>query len=88
MNMMAKSFLGTALVAGVLTLSACGGAPIETTEAAHENIAKLVKEQIKPSRQENRVRANIELTPTNLLSLLPNIDEYPITIAANDSATV
>jgi len=88
MNTMVKALLGTALVAGVLTLSGCGGAPIESTEAAHENIAKLVAEQIKPSRQENRVRANIELTPTNLLSLLPNISEYPITVGANDSASV
>ncbi|WP_415158316.1 VWA domain-containing protein [Maritalea sp.] len=88
MRMTVKALLGTTLVASVLTLSGCGGAPIESTQAAQENIVKLVSEQIKPTRRENRVRANIELTPTNLLSLLPNISEYPITVGALDSATV
>ncbi|MCZ4273109.1 vWA domain-containing protein [Maritalea porphyrae] len=88
MKMTMKALVGTALVAGALSLSGCGGAPIETTEAAHENIAKLVAEDIKPTRQENRVRANIELTPTNLLSLLPSISEYPITVGQPDSSSV
>ena len=83
-----RSLFGAATLGAVLLLTACGEAPIETTEAARANVKKLTEEQIRPTRQENRVRANIELTATNLLSLLPDIEEYPITVESFDSQTV
>jgi len=85
MNAIVKTLAGISLIGGILTLSACGEAPVTSTEEAHAHIAKLVKEDIAPSRIENRVRANIQLTSTNLLSLLPDIEEYPITVEAYDS---
>jgi Ca-activated chloride channel family protein len=86
MENMLKPVLTAIGLGSVLLLSACGEAPIETTEAAHANVRKLTEETIKPSRQENRVRANIELTATNLLSLLPDIAEYPLTVDVRDNA--
>ena len=64
-----------------------GKAKLSPAEASQE-IAKLVKDQVRPTYHENTVRANIQLTQTNLLALLPNLTEYPITLAAQDSPQI
>lgn len=71
-----------------LTVIACGPAEIDSKEAALAQLNELVAETILPSRRENNFRANIQLTQTNLLSLLPGISEYPMTLDANDSSRV
>jgi Ca-activated chloride channel family protein len=76
------------LVASLLVLlTASCGSSIESKEQAFAQIHKLVEKEIKPSYNENRVRANIQLTKTNLLSMLPDLAEYPLTLNARDSGT-
>lgn len=76
------------ITAGLLVLfTASCGSSIESKEQAFEQIHKLVEKEIKPSYNENRVRANIQLTKTNLLSMLPDLAEYPLTLNARDSGT-
>jgi len=70
-----------------LLLLGCGG-KIDSPEKARDAIAELASEKIKPSFRENQYRANIKLTKTNLLSLLPDLDEYPIVVGHADSAQV
>lgn len=79
--------LWTALAAATLVLTACNSR-IDTPEKAEQAIAKAVAEKIKPTFRENQYRANIRLSKTNLLSLLPSLDEYPIGIGRRDSARV
>lgn len=88
-------FFALSLAASLLT--ACGDSnPVAnltgntkiTPEAASKEIAKLVKDQVHPSYNENTVRANIQLTQTNLLSLLPDLKEYPISLEVQDSVQV
>ena len=76
------------IIASLLLLftTACGSG-IESKEQAFETIHKLVEKEIKPSYNENRVRANIQLTKTNLLSMLPDLAEYPLTLQTRDSET-
>ena len=76
------------IIASLLLLftTACGSG-IESKEQAFETIHKLVEKEIKPSYNENRVRANIQLTKTNLLSMLPDLTEYPLTLQTRDSET-
>ena len=61
---------------------------IDSQEKAEEAIAKAVVKKIKPSFRENQSRANIRLSKTNLLSLLPNLEDYPIGIGRRDSNKV
>lgn len=68
-----------------ITLSGCGGA-IDSPEKAAEEINKLVNKTVQPSYRENQVRANIQLTQTNLLSMLPDLREYPISLNARDDS--
>ena len=70
---------------GALLLSACGPGKIENRDDAIEQLEELVVEKIQPGRRENTRRANIALSKTNLLSMLPGISEYPITLDARDS---
>ena len=72
----------------LVTLTACGPAELETRDQAVERLNELVSDTVAPGRRENQFRANIELTKTNLLSLLPDIEEYPIVLPAQDSARV
>ncbi|MFI0398714.1 MAG: VWA domain-containing protein [Thiolinea sp.] len=65
-----------------------GGNAKMSPEEASKEVAKLVKNQVDPTYNENTVRANIQLTQTNLLSLLPDLTEYPITLEAQDSAQI
>ncbi len=85
--------IGRIRLLGVLALtatllSACGPGDIDNHDAAVTRLTELVDEKIKPARRENSYRANIELTNTNLLSLLPEISEYPIALNARDSSSV
>ncbi|PWQ93914.1 vWA domain-containing protein [Leucothrix arctica] len=66
-----------------LVLTACD-VVVDSAEKAAESIHKLVAETIEPSYRENQVRANIQLTQTNLLSMLPDLAEYPMTLNARD----
>lgn len=75
------------LVAGTcIALIACGPAEIDSKEAALEGLNDLVSNTISPSRRENNYRANIQLTQTNLLSMLPSISEYPMSLDVRDSS--
>jgi len=74
-------------IAGVL-LTGCGEGKVDTPEAARAAILEMVESDIKPGFRENTVRANIQLTSTNLLSMLPSLDEYPIGVGRLDSNNV
>lgn len=68
-------------------LTACGGS-VESQEEAQAAIVEMVDDDIRPSFRENTYRANISLTKTNLLSMLPELDEYPIVEGPRDSQSV
>ncbi len=70
----------------VLLTSSCGS-NIESKEQAFKEIHNLVEKDIRPSYNENRVRANIQLSKTNLLSMLPDLAEYPLTLNVQDSSS-
>jgi len=70
-----------------VALAACN-AKIDTPEKAEQAISEAVNKKIKPSFRENQYRANIRLSKTNLLTLLPNLEEYPIGIGRRDSTNV
>ncbi|MEN9434298.1 MAG: hypothetical protein RLZZ422_1887 [Pseudomonadota bacterium] len=73
------------LVLSTMFLVSCGGSDtIDTKEKADTKIKELVDGTIQPSYNENQSRANIQLTRTNLSSLLPDLNEYPITLEARD----
>lgn len=71
----------------ILTFSLSGcGATIDSQESAEAHIKDLVGNGVQPTYQENQVRANIQLTKTNLLAMLPDLAEYPISLNARDDA--
>lgn len=76
------------MAATAIFLCACGPAEIDSKEGAIEQLNDLVTDTILPSRRENTYRANIQLTQTNLLSMLPSMREYPMTLDVNDSSRV
>ena len=78
--------LMSTLFVSAYLLSACGPGEIETREQAIERLNELVSKSVEPSRRENTRRANISLSQTNLLSMLPGISEYPMTLDARDSS--
>jgi len=82
-----KSLTVTAIVFVTLALVGCE-TKIDSPEKAKEKIASLVSETIQPKYNENTYRANIQLTQTNLLSLLPDLNDYPIVTPVADSANV
>lgn len=59
---------------------------VQNFDEAEERLGELVQETIQPSRIENQYRANIKLSSTNLLELLPDINEYTMSVDARDSA--
>lgn len=61
---------------------------IESRDTAVAAIKELVNDKIRPTNRENQIRANISLTDTNLLSLLPDLNEYPIIVGLSDSSQV
>ncbi len=78
-------------VSSLLFLSSCDtdkiGGGVKTKEDAFASIHQKV-EKIAPTFKENNVRANINLSKTNLLSILPDLDDYPIHISEMDTGTV
>lgn len=66
-------------------LSACGEA-VDTKEQAEAKIAELVQNTIRPTQHENQYRANIQLTRTNLLAMLPDLAEYPLLLNVTDNS--
>jgi Ca-activated chloride channel family protein len=78
------------LFAPILLLSALLGAcseTIDTPEKAAAKVHELVQNEIVPSHNENQYRANIQLTRTNLLAMLPDLAEFPILTNVADSDT-
>lgn len=69
-----------------LFLGACDK-PIKTVDDAASRISELTSGSVKPGFAENQYRANISLTQTNLLSMLPDLQEYPIVLGTRDSNT-
>ena len=67
-------------------LQGCGTA-VDSPESAATRIKELVNDTIQPTYDENQVRANIQLTKTNLLAMLPDLREYPIALNARDSGS-
>ena len=59
---------------------------IDSPEKAAKKINDLVSNTVAPTYRENQVRANIQLTQTNLLSMLPDLREYPISLNARDDS--
>ncbi|MEE9333836.1 MAG: VWA domain-containing protein [Granulosicoccaceae bacterium] len=87
--MAAKANVTSICIVVFATLVLFGCKPrIDSQEKAEEAIAKAVVKKIKPTFRENQSRANIRLSKTNLLSLLPSLDEYPIGIGRRDSNQV
>lgn len=82
---LSQALLMSTLFVSACLLSACGPGEIETREQAIEQLNELVSKSVEPSRRENTRRANISLSQTNLLSMLPGISEYPMTLDARDS---
>lgn len=79
-----KRFTALFMVSAVaIVLNACT-TEVDSPEKAAENIKQLVTSTVQPTYRENQVRANIQLTKTNLLSMLPDLAEYPISLNASD----
>ncbi|MEZ5476893.1 MAG: hypothetical protein R3E95_05240 [Thiolinea sp.] len=76
------TLIGMATLLGSL-LSSCGG-EVDSVDTADNKIRELVEQQVRPTFNENQVRANIQLTPTNLLAMLPDLNEYPVSLNARD----
>ncbi|WP_320823910.1 vWA domain-containing protein [Reinekea sp.] len=77
------------LTVAVSLLTACFDSNNVTDfDAAEKRLIDIVDNTIKPSRIENQYRANIQLSASNLLELLPDINEYARTVDARDSSQV
>lgn len=75
----------------MLLLFSCTVKDVNTVKVGDQDqISRLsdLIEDIDPSYDENVVKANISLTSTNLLELLPDIDDTPLGIEVKDSSTV
>lgn len=79
-GMFALVFVG--MLSGTV-LQGCGSV-VDSQEAAEAKIKELVDDSVLPSYDENQVRANIQLTKTNLLAMLPDLREYPLSLNARD----
>lgn len=76
----------TSLTLLATVLAGCG----ETTDTQNKiesQIHDIVQNVVQPTHNENQYRANIQLTPTNLLAMLPDLAEYPLLIDIKDNAT-
>lgn len=69
-------------------LFGCGPGSIDSKEKALEQLSRTLEKDVSYSQRENTYRANIQLTQTNLLSILPSIEEYPMTLDVRDSSRV
>ncbi len=77
----------TAVLGAALIVAGCGK-NVDSQESAEAAIATAVTKSVKPSFRENQSRANIRLSKTNLSSLLPDLDDYPIRTGRRDSASI
>ncbi len=77
----------TAVLGAALMVAGCGK-NVDSQESAEAAIATAVTKSVKPSFRENQSRANIRLSKTNLSSLLPDLDDYPIRTGRRDSASI
>jgi Ca-activated chloride channel family protein len=75
-------------LATLVVASAGCGTDIDSQEKAHEHIGKLVENKVDPTFLENQYRANIQLTKTNLLSMLPDLNEHPIALGAVEGPSI
>ena len=73
------------MAAFVFLLQGCE-TQVDSPEKAAQKINDLVSKTVVPTFRENQVRANIQLTQTNLLSMLPDLREYPISLNARDDS--
>ena len=80
-SLLSISFLSVALIG-------CGPASVDSKDEALEQLDQVLDKKVSFSQKENTYRANIQLTQTNLLSMLPGISEYPMTLDARDSTQV
>ncbi len=71
-----------------VALIGCGPGSVDSKEEALEQLGQVLDKKVAFSQKENTYRANIQLTQTNLLSILPGINEYPMTLDARDSTQV
>ena len=74
-----------ALITTALLLTGCSS-KVDSPESAAAAIKVMVEDSVVPGFRENQYRANIKLTQTNLLSMLPDLNEYPIVSGETDSA--
>ena len=81
-----RSIVGFISSAMLLTMLHGCETQIDSPEKAAAEIDDLVNNTVVPSFRENQVRANIQLTQTNLLSMLPDLDEYPTSLNARDDS--
>jgi len=79
--------LAIILLASTTLLVGCGES-VDSQESAEKAIAASVDKTVKPSYRENQSRANIRLSKTNLSSLLPDLDDYPIRTGQRDSRSI
>lgn len=84
-NILTGRFLPAVFAVMLFGLQGCG-ATIDSQESAETHIKELVEKQVQPTYQENQVRANIQLTKTNLLAMLPDLEEYPVSLNARDDS--
>lgn len=81
-----RKITGLVSVTAVLLMLQGCETQIDSPEKAAEKISDLVSNTVGPTFRENQVRANIQLTQTNLLSMLPDLREYPISLSARDDS--
>lgn len=72
-------------ISGLILLGCSDSSQIENFADAQKQLNYLIENSVQPSRVENEYRANIELSSTNLLELLPDINEYTRTVDVQDS---
>ncbi len=87
-NRARKPLFVIAVTIAAATVIACSPGEIDSREGALTKLTELVSDTIQPSRRENNYRANIQLSKTNLMAMLPSIDEYPLSTAARDGNRV
>ena len=81
----ARSASAVVMVTSILLVSACGQ-EVDDLASASERLAELSKSTIKPDFNENQYRANINLRQSSLLTMLPDLSEYPIVYGERDTA--
>ena len=83
----ARRLVQAMVLLSVVLVAGCGK-PVTDVASATAAIAELTNDKVQPSYRENQFRANISLTQTNLLSMLPDLNEYPIVVGGRDSANI